>query len=114
MGNTEIEAIERNIKQAKEIAEFGAAVERLRSNKDFKKVVEQGYFEREPIRLVHLKADPAVQGPDAQRSIVAQMDAIGAFSAFLTQSLQRSEIARKQVAEGEAMVEELAAAGGDE
>lgn len=114
MVNTEIEAIERNIKQAEEIAEFGAAVERLRVNKDFQKVVQHGYFEREPIRLVHLKSDPAMQSAENQRSIVASMDAIGAFSAFLTQSLQRAEIASKQVAEGEAAIEEIAAEGSEQ
>lgn len=114
MGNMEIEAIERNIKEAKEIADFGAAVERLKANKDFQKVVLKGYFERESIRLVHLKSDDTRQSPESQRAILVQMDAIGVFSGFLGTALQLASIARKQIEQGEAAIEEIHAEGSEQ
>ena len=104
-----IDAIEQNISQAKAHIEFAAAVERLRSNKDFRKVVLEGYFEREAVRLVHLKGDPNMQSADSQRSIVQQMDAIAAFSAFLNTALHLSALAAKSIADDEEMRDEILA-----
>lgn len=78
-----IRQLDSNIKLSTEFVELGKALDRLSSNKDFIKVVKQGYFEQEAIRLVHLKADPSMTAADRQASIVSQIDAIGAFSAFL-------------------------------
>ncbi len=107
MVNSEIEAIERNIKQAKVNADFGAAVERLKGNRDFQKVVLSGYFEQEAIRLVHLKADPNMQAPEKQASLVSQMDAIGAFKAFLDTALFKAEIATNSIESSEATLAEI-------
>jgi hypothetical protein len=104
-----IDAIERNIEKAKAEVEFGAALERLKANKDFKKVVLEGYFEKEAIRLVHLKADCNMQSPEMQRSIVQQMDAIGSFSEFLNVRLQRAGMATKQIEADEETRDEILA-----
>lgn len=107
MSSETIEALDRNIKQSQATVELGAAVDRLRSNKDFKKIVVEGYFEKEAIRLVHLKADPAMQSAASQQSIVQQMDAIGAFSQFLDMALRHADQARKQIDADEAFRDEL-------
>lgn len=109
MSQEQIESIERSIKQAKVIVDFGDAIERLRSNKDFKKVFSEGYFQQEAIRLVHLKADPSMQTPASQESIIAQMDAIGAVSQYLTIGLQLAVMAGKQIASDEETREEIIA-----
>lgn len=111
MSQEQIQAIEQSIKRAKGVADFGTAIERLRVNKDFKKVVLEGYFEQEAIRLVHLKADPSMQSADSQKSIISQMDAIGSLSQFLNTALQMASMANKQVESDEATIEELAAEG---
>lgn len=79
---TEIKTLEENIQRAKELVECGSAMERLRSNRDFKKVVLDGYFKAEAVRLVHLKADPAMQSDASQASIIRQIDAIGSLSDY--------------------------------
>lgn len=104
-----LQAIEKNIEQAKELVELGKAVERLRSNREFKKVVVDGYFGDEAIRLVHLKADPSMQRPESQASIVKQMDAIGAFSQYLTTVLHQASLAEKAIETGEADKEDFLA-----
>ena len=107
MNNTAIQAIEDNIKQAQKIVEVGEALERLKANRDFKKVVIEGYFEQEAIRLVHLKSDPSFQTPDMQKSINAQIDAIGAVSQYFSTVVQKASIARKAIASDEETRDEI-------
>lgn len=79
----DIKELEDNIKRATEMVNLGKAVDRLRNSPDFKEVILKGYFEREAVRLVHLKADPSMQTPERQASIISQMDSIGALSSHL-------------------------------
>lgn len=112
MSNEEsVQAIEQSIKRAKAVIEFGKALERLRSNKDFKTVIMDGYFEKEAIRLVHLKAEPSMQKPESQQSIVSQIDAIGALHMFLNTAMFKADLAGKSIEADEAEREELLAEG---
>lgn len=77
MSKTQVQAIEKNIELSKQFIELDKALERLEANKDFLKVIKEGYLEKEAIRLVHLKADPAMQTPDRQLSISKSIDGIG-------------------------------------
>lgn len=107
MSLSQLEQIEHSIKQAKPVVEFGNCLERLKSNKDFKKVFLEGYFEQEAIRLVHLKADPSQQSAEKQQAIIAQMDAIGAVSAYLNTALHLARMANRQIESDEQAREEL-------
>lgn len=103
--------IERNIQDAKKMVELGDALERLRSNRDFKKVILDGFFEKEAIRLVHLKSDPSMQTPEKQAAILREMDGIGALSSYLSTVQYYAAQGRKAIVDGEAMREEIAAEG---
>ena len=109
MSTETINAIERNMEKAKAVLEFSAALERLKGNRDFKKVVLDGYFEQEAIRLVHLKSDPNMQSPAIQESIVSQINAIGQLSQFFATVLQKASMARRQIEADQETLEELAA-----
>lgn len=111
MSTETINAIESNIAKAKVVLEFSAALERLRGNRDFKKVVLEGYFEQEAIRLVHLKADPSMQTPAMKQSIDAQIDAIGQLSQYFSTALQKANMASRQIEADQDTIEELAAEG---
>ena len=106
-----IQEIELNIREAKKLVEAGAALERLRNNTDFKKVVMEGYFEQEAIRLVHLKADKNMQTPESQASIVAQIDAIGALHEYFRVVMFRASMAEKAIEADEQTRDELLAEG---
>lgn len=86
--------------QAMEEIKLAESVKRLLKNKDFKKVIEDFYFEKNAMRLVHLLADPAFDSPEAQATIHADMAAIANFRYFLV------DLVRK----GKQMEMELAAA----
>lgn len=107
MSNDTIQAIEENIKRARKLVEVGDALERLKNNRDFKKVMIEGYFEQEAIRLVHLKSDPNVQSPEMQKSIMSQIDAIGAISQYFSTVMHKSSIASKAIASDEEARDEL-------
>lgn len=109
MSTETISAIERNIEKAKVVLDFSAALERLRGNRDFKKVVLEGYFEQEAIRLVHLKSDPNMQAPAIKQSIESQIDAIGQLSQFFSTVLQKAAMAGRQIEADQTTIEELAA-----
>jgi CHAT domain-containing protein len=113
MSNETLQAIEANIREAKKIVDQGDALERLRSNRDFKKVILDGYFADEAIRLVHLKASPAMQSPDMQKSIISQMDAIGSLDQYFTTVLQKASIARKAISADEETRDEILAEGAE-
>lgn len=109
MSTETISAIERNIEKAKVVLDFSAALERLRNNRDFKKVVLEGYFEQEAIRLVHLTSDPNMQAPAIKQSIESQIAAIGQLSQFFSTALQKAAMAGRQIEADQATIEELAA-----
>lgn len=103
----DIQAIEANIKQAKELAEFGTVLARLRNSKDYKKIIVEGYFEKEAVRLVHLKSDPNMQSAASQESIIKQMDAIGALNQYLQVVEYRANAALSALDADEATLTEL-------
>jgi hypothetical protein len=104
----EIKALDNNIESAKDAIEFGSAVARLRSNRDFKTVILDGLFKAEAIRLVHLKADPNMQTPEKQQSILIQMDAIGACMQYLSTAIHMATQAARTKEESEELRSELA------
>ena len=109
MNKDAISEIEANVKEARKIANIGAALERLKSTRDFKMVIQSGYFEAEAIRLVHLKADAQFQTKDRQESIIKQIDAIGALSSYLYTVEHSASLAQKAIESDEAMLSELLA-----
>lgn len=109
MSSETIRAIEANIREAKKFVEQGEALERLQANRDFKKVILDGYFEQEAIRLVHLKASPAMQSAEMQKSIVAQMDAIGSLDQYFNTVFQQANLAIKAIVADEQTRDEILA-----
>lgn len=87
------------------------ALNRLVENRDFKKVIKEGYLSQEAIRLVHLRADPAFQTPERQAAILGQIDAISHLSAYFRTVGLNAAIAEKAIASDEETREELIAEG---
>ena len=111
MTANELQQLDDNIKQAQKIADLGDALNRLRNNRDFKKVIQEGYFEQEAIRLVHLMSDSNMQTPEMQTAIHKQMIAIGSFRDYLDTLFIRVDMARRSVAADENTRDEIMAEG---
>lgn len=102
-----IKEIEMNIKQAQCLVDMGNSLERLRSNKDFKAVIIDGYLNKEAVRLVHLKSDVSMQTAERQASIVKQMDSIGQLNQFFDTVYHQASLAGKAIASDEEARDEL-------
>lgn len=83
--NTEqqITELDNSVKELQGLVDLGKSLERLRKNRDFKKIIESEYMREEAVRLVHLKGNSNVQEPRQQASIDNQIMAIGCLSDFL-------------------------------
>lgn len=103
----QVRQIEQNIKEAQKIKDLGDALARLMTNRDFKKVIQEGYFEKEAVRLVHLKADTSMQSDDSQKSILTQIDGIGNLSQYLRTVEHLGRMAAKSIASDEAELAEI-------
>lgn len=101
--------IEENIKAARKLVDLGNALERLKSNKDFKTIISEGYFEKEAIRLVQAKSNPGLQSPEMQKSIITQIDAIGNLNSYFQTIATQASMARKNIEVDEAELEAIAA-----
>lgn len=100
-------AIEAQVRKAKKHVEIDEALARLESNRDFKKIITEGYFRDEAVRLVHLKAAPDMQTPHAQAAIVRSIDAIGELSDFFRTLRHNADNARKEIETAGVALEEI-------
>lgn len=107
MSRNDIQEIELNIKEAQKMVDLGKSLDRLYSNKDFKKVFLEGYFKDEAVRLVHLKSDPSMQKVEYQTAIVKNMDAIGAVRSYFDMLNHQAQMAKQAIDAGEEALEEL-------
>ncbi|QPG06973.1 hypothetical protein IT774_07670 [Salinimonas marina] len=105
--DNEIREIELNQKEAKSMVDDRKAVQRLLSNRDFKRVVTSGYFEKEAVRLVHLKSDANWQSDEAQKVIENQMTGIGTFQQYLDAVVALGGHAAQAVEDADAALEDL-------
>lgn len=109
MSDFDIKELEAQIEVAKRDRDFGQAILRLKENKDFKKVILEGYMEKEALRLIRIKAEPAMQNPLSQAAIVSAMDAISNLHHYLEGAIRDGEIGERHIQEGETVLEELLA-----
>lgn len=106
-----VQKIEENIKQARQIIELQAALDRLATNKDFKLVITEGYLKQEAIRLVHLKAEAFFQTLERQSAIVRDIDGIGSLVSYFTTLRHNAETARKAIEADEFTRDEILSEG---
>lgn len=109
MSEYDIETVELSIEEAQKKIDLMNAVDKLKSNRDFKKVVLQGYFENEAIRLVSLKANPGTQSKEDQEQIIKYIDSIGSFMNYLNMIRHQGKMAESSLEDFERTRDELLA-----
>lgn len=102
-----LQQLDLNIQNSKKQIDLGECLERLSQNRDFKKLILEDYFREEAIRLVSLRGDPNMQTPDKQASVLAQIDAMSAFQAYLRKVSKMAEMAKSSVEADETTAEEI-------
>jgi hypothetical protein len=102
-----VQRIEASMQADRVHIELDKALERLETNRDFKLVIAEGYLEKEAVRLVHVKADPAMQTPERKANIDRDIAAIGSFLQYLRTVSHNAAVAVKSIQSSEQALEEL-------
>lgn len=110
--SNEIEQIRITIEEKKEMIGLGDAILRLSKNRDWKKLIDIEFFEKEPQRLVALLAHPSMQDEASQKELRNQMLAVAYFRQYLHRigifAQQASQsIGEDQLTEAELLAEDL-------
>lgn len=108
----ELQSIEREITANKEMIARYEALERLRKNPDFNNIVMEGFFKDEAVRLVNLKAHPAMQKEENQKAINKDIDAIGSLYYYFMTIESQAIQAEKSLAYAEESRDEILQEGG--
>ncbi len=104
---SDIQQIELTIEQAKAAIKKATTVRRLCESKDFKEVIEKGYFQENAARLVMLRAEPNMQEAEQQDSILKEIDAIGQLRQHILTILMLGNNAQKALVDNEEMLDDL-------
>lgn len=109
MIDQQIEEIEVSIQAAKEQVAKMEALLRLTENRDFKAIIDDGYFVQEASRVVILKADPEMQDEKYQKQLNNSITAIGSLRQYFRGIIQLGRMAQRSIADDELTREELLA-----
>lgn len=102
----DIQTVEISIDHAKEAVELGEAIERLKANRDFERVIGTVYMRDEASRLTLLLGDQALD--DKQRNNVQMsLRAIGEFFGFLRARSAYAEQMRKELSDYQEQLDTL-------
>lgn len=81
----QVQQVNLTIEQAKNNIERKKTLYRLLDNKDFKEIIDVGYFRDEAARLVQARADANMQGKEETRHVDRLIDGVGALRQYLAQ-----------------------------
>ena len=99
---SEYEEVLVTLENAKEVVAKRDALLRLTENKDFIKIVREGYFKDEAVRLTSVINSPMVD----EDAVVSDIKAICAFRQYLDLILQQGDQMAQQIQEYEALMDE--------
>lgn len=100
-----VEGLENQIKDAKEQIERAKSARRLWGNKDFKKLILEGFCRDDCARFASQSADPAL-APEQQRDALNLAQAGGHLRRFLSAQMQLGGVAEREMTELEESLEE--------
>lgn len=111
MSTTEeqLESIDVSIEMAQKSVNNMTDLIKLTSNKEFKNIIEEGYFVKEASRLVLVKADPSQQGEAEQAAIEKAINAIGFLRQYFVQIMQIGRMNEKAIIDDELTREDILA-----
>lgn len=101
MSQQELESLEVEIDQAKTAIELRDELLKLEQHPSFKKIITEGYLEKEPVRLSRLKVDPSMQNDLQQRMLDNAIAGVGSLYMYLLKIKQIGSAMEQAVAEME-------------
>jgi hypothetical protein len=106
--SNELRQIELTIEQAQENIDKLEALDRLRKNRDWKFIIEEGYLKEEAQRLVLAKAEPALRSDDHQKELDNMIMALSYFRQYLNKLYQFGEQAKRAIEDHRQTRDEIA------
>jgi len=97
----QIEQIDISIEQAQDAVSMQKALDELSRNRNFKKVIQEGFFKTEAQRAVLLKSDPSMQSDDDQKSIDNIILAIGQLRQYFIKVNHLGRMATQAITDNE-------------
>lgn len=103
----QIKEIEIGKKDAQKLVDAASSVDKLMKNRDFNRVILEGYFKEEPVRLTGLLADPEFQSPEAQKEIIDSLRSISLLRQYLNTRAFIGDQAKAAIDDMDNVIEEL-------
>lgn len=107
--DSQLEQVELTIEEAKKSIERMEALKRLRQNRDFVSLLEEGYLQEEAARLVLAKAEPALQSEEQQKMLDNMITAVGYYRQYLNKIFQFGNHAQHAMSQHEQTRDEIMA-----
>lgn len=95
--SSDIEKVELSIEEAKKMVDRRDIALRLADNRDFKKLVIEGYFKDEAARLTGLLGERGDNLPFTKEMIVSDLEAIASFQRFMRLIVMQGDIMEKEI-----------------
>ncbi len=105
MSEAEIEELVVTIDEARSIVRKKMDILKLESNREFKRVILEGYFKEEAARVTSALADPTMY--HLREQLQEQLIAISHFEQYLRVAIIMGHRAEVDIIEGEAEIDEL-------
>ncbi len=103
----QLQQVEVSLEQAKNIVERADAYNRLTQNNDFKFLIEDCYFNKEPVRITMNLANSHLSKKETEEYAMTALNSISLLNQFFTMVIIKGEEARKAVEFDEMTREEL-------
>lgn len=108
---TELDQIELSIEEAKKGIEFSDAAKRMSEDKDFKRVIIDGYMRDEAARLAGMLAEESMTDEVNQRELQSSLKAIGHLRQYLINANRIGDMLKQSIVDAETVREEILAEG---
>lgn len=105
-GITEVEQFEAQLDDAKYLSERAEMAERLAKNKDFKKLILEGFCLKDAARYAQESGDPLLEAPE-RADALNMAQASGHLKRFLSLQIQMGRSAQRSIPEIEAALAEV-------
>lgn len=102
---SDIEQIELSIETAKKLVARRDQIMKLTSNREFRKVILEGYMEEEAVRLVSIAGDARME--KQRDDIMLGIQAISKFRIYMQDAIIMGDVAERELAQNQEMLDEL-------
>lgn len=97
--NNDLHEVEMTIEDAQRNIDKMNALLRLRDNRDFKLLIDRGYFEEEAARLVLARAEPGLQTEEHQVMLDKMIDSVGYLRQYFNKIYQFGQHSQQAIEE---------------